>query len=108
MDADSNKIVPHSCRFFGNTANSIGALNLLSCVTFSTHLLDNDGYGSAANRWWLRRVLALALCIMSGLMSLVVVEQARTIDSQRVLIHQLFQDSLALNAAKMKLAQSKR
>lgn len=83
-------------------------MNLLSCVTFSTHFLDVDGHSNTAKRWRLRRLLALVLCVMSGLMSLVVVEQARTIDSQRALIHQLFQDSLALNAAKMKLAQKNR
>lgn len=77
-------------------------------MTFSSQFFDADGYSNTRQRWWLRRLLALVLCIMSGLMSVVVVEQARTIDSQRVLIHQLFQDSLALNAARMKLAQKNR
>ena len=38
-------------------------------------------------------------------MSMIIIEQGHTIDSQRQLIHQLFQDSLQLNAARMKLAQ---
>ncbi len=53
----------------------------------------------------LRHSLAILLCLMSLLASLTIFEQGRTIDSQRNLIHQLFQDSLELNAAKMKLAQ---
>ena len=60
-----------------------------------------------ARRWLLRRLVALALCVMSGVMSLVILEQARTIDSQRHLIQQLFRDSLELNAARLKLAQAK-
>ena len=62
------------------------------------------GYHRSRN-FLLRRALVLLLCVMSGLMSLVVFEQGRTIDTQRNLIRQLFQDSLELNAAKMKLAQ---
>ena len=54
-----------------------------------------------------RRALVLLLCVISTLMSLVVIEQGRTIDSQRMLIRQLFQDSLDLNAARMKLAQKR-
>lgn len=60
-----------------------------------------------ARRWLLQRLIALTLCVMSGVMTFVIVEQARTIDSQRRLIHQLFRDSLELNAARMKLVQAK-
>jgi hypothetical protein len=77
-------------------------------VTFSVSSIALSRFPYApARRWLLRRSLALALCLMSGLMSLVIIEQARTIDSQRQLIHQLFRDSLELNAARMKLVQSK-
>jgi hypothetical protein len=61
-----------------------------------------------ARRWLLRRLIAIVLSVMSGVMALVVVQQNRTIDSQRQLIRQLFQDSVALNAARMKLAQRNR
>jgi hypothetical protein len=59
-------------------------------------------------RWFVRRVPAILLCIVSVLMSLVIIEQGRTIDSQRQLIRQLFHDSIELNAARLKLAQPKR
>lgn len=65
------------------------------------------GYHRSRN-FLLRRVLVLILCVMSGLMSVVVFEQGRTIDTQRNLIRQLFQDSLELNAARMKLANLNR
>ena len=64
------------------------------------------GYYRARNFPW-RRGLTLLLCLMSILMSLTVFEQGRTIDSQRRLIRQLFQDSLELNAARLKLAQKR-
>jgi hypothetical protein len=60
-----------------------------------------------ARRWLLQRIIALTLCVMSGVMSWVIVEQSRTIDSQRQLIHQLFRDSLELNAARIKMVQAK-
>ena len=81
--------------------------HLLTEVTFSAHSTTISRFSYApAKRWLLRRLLALALCVMSGLMSLVIIEQAHTIDSQRQLIHQLFRDSLELNAARMKMVQS--
>ncbi len=42
------------------------------------------------------------------LMSLLVVQQSRTINSQKFLIRQLFRDSLELNTMKMQQAQSAR
>ena len=90
------------------TENFSDLPHLLTEVTFSTSSTAISRVPCApARRWLLRRLLALALCVMSGLMSLVILEQARTIDSQRQLIHQLFRDSLELNAARMKLVQSK-
>ena len=54
-----------------------------------------------------RMVTALALAVC-GLVLFVVHEQARTIEAQRVLIHDLFQDSLQLNAIKQKQQEQKR
>ncbi len=52
-------------------------------------------------------ILVVLFLISYGLMTMLIVEQGRTIDSQRALIHQLFQDSLELNAAKVKLVQKR-
>lgn len=77
-------------------------------MTFSVNSLALSRLDCApARRWLFRRLLAIVLCLVSGLMSLVIVEQGRTINYQRQLIHQLFRDSLALNAARLKLALSK-
>jgi hypothetical protein len=43
-------------------------------------------------------VLVVLFLVSYGLMAMLVVEQGRTIDTQRNLIHQLFQDSAALTA----------
>ncbi len=52
---------------------------------------------------WLRRQgLTVIFCFIYVVMSLLIVEQGRTIDSQRKLIRQLFHDSLELTAVKMK------
>jgi hypothetical protein len=49
-----------------------------------------------------RRHLVIALLATTVIfMSLLIFQQGRTIDSQRVLIHQLFRDSLELNAMKV-------
>ncbi len=53
-----------------------------------------------------RQAVICVLVFGYVLMSLLVVQQARTIDSQRFLIKQLFRDSLELNAMKMQQAQS--
>jgi hypothetical protein len=47
-------------------------------------------------------VLVVLFLISYGLMSLLVVEQGRTIDSQKNLIRDLFNDSVQLNAMKIK------
>lgn len=109
MDADSSKNMPGSLSLFPAMGNFRHRPGLLWYVTFSSASLALPRVnGAQARRWLLRRMVAIALSIMSGLMALVVVQQNRTIDSQRQLIRQLFQDSLALNAARMKLAQNKR
>jgi len=50
-------------------------------------------------------VLILLFLVSYGLMTLLIVEQGRTIDSQRTLIHQLLVDSFQLSALRGKAAQ---
>jgi hypothetical protein len=52
-----------------------------------------------------RQTIIIVLLFSCGLLSLLIMQQARTIDSQRTLIKQLFQDSLELNALKMQKVQ---
>jgi hypothetical protein len=47
-------------------------------------------------------VLTVLFLISYALMTMLIVEQGRTIDSQRVLIHELFRDSQELSAVKQK------
>jgi hypothetical protein len=47
-------------------------------------------------------ILIVLFLISYGLMSMLVVEQGRTIESQRALIHDLFSDSSQLTAMKLK------
>jgi hypothetical protein len=51
-------------------------------------------------RGWLPLLTVLFL-ISYGLMTMLIVEQGQTIESQRVLIHELYRDSEALSASKM-------
>ncbi len=53
-----------------------------------------------------RHAIILVLVFGYLLMSLLVVQQGRTINSQRFLIRQLFRDSLELNAMKVQQAQA--
>ncbi len=50
-------------------------------------------------------LLVILFIVSYGILTLLVFEQGRTIDSQRVLIRQIFQDSMQLNALKNKLAR---
>lgn len=52
-------------------------------------------------------LLVVLFLLSYGLMALLVVEQSRTIDSQRALIHNLFSDSKQLSALKGKAFQDK-
>ncbi len=47
-------------------------------------------------------VLTVLFLISYALMTMLIVEQGRTIDSQRILIHELFRDSQELSAVKQK------
>ncbi len=51
------------------------------------------------------RRLSIVLCVAFVFMSYLCFQQGRTIASQRTLIHALFQDSLELNAIKVKHIQ---
>lgn len=53
-------------------------------------------------------VLTVLFCISYGLMTMLIVEQGRTIESQRALLHELFRDSIALNKYKAKELQEQR
>jgi hypothetical protein len=50
-------------------------------------------------------VLTILFLVSYGLLTMLVVEQGRTIDSQRSLIHLLFSDSVQLSSIKGKAAQ---
>ncbi len=58
-------------------------------------------------RGWLP-LLTVLFCISYGLMTMLIVEQGRTIDSQRDLIRELFKDSMALNNYKIKALREQR
>lgn len=53
-----------------------------------------------------RHLISLVLVIGYVLMSMLVAQQSRTIESQRTLIKQLFKDSLELNAMKIQKVQA--
>ena len=57
-------------------------------------------------RGWLPLLTVLFL-ISYGLMTMLIVEQGSTIESQRVLIRELFRDSTELSATKMKAQQER-
>lgn len=58
------------------------------------------------NTRWIRRYgLTVVFVVVYCAMSLVIVLQGRTIESQRTLIRQLFHDSLELNALKIQRFQ---
>ncbi len=58
-----------------------------------------------SNSWLQRNALVIILLFSYVLMSLLVLEQRRTITTQQTLIHQLFQDSVQLNALRVHIAQ---
>jgi hypothetical protein len=58
-------------------------------------------------RGWLP-LLTILFCISYGLMTMLIVEQGSTIESQRNLIRELFRDSSELTATKMKALKDKR
>jgi hypothetical protein len=65
-----------------------------------------DAPHARKNRGWLP-LLTILFLISYGLMTMLIVEQGETIESQRALIRELFRDSAELSATKMKAAQEK-
>jgi len=57
-------------------------------------------------RGWLP-LLTILFCLSYGLMTMLIVEQGSTIESQRALIRELFRDSSELTATKMKALKDK-
>jgi hypothetical protein len=53
-------------------------------------------------------ILTVLFCVSYGLLTMLVVEQGRTIDSQRALIRELFRDSMALNKYRARELQEQR
>ena len=66
--------------------------------------LTGDNATSKSSRSLLP-VLTILFLVSYGLLTMLVVEQGRTIDSQRGLIHLLFSDSVQLSSIKGKAAQ---
>jgi hypothetical protein len=52
-------------------------------------------------------LLTVLFCLSYGLMTMLIVEQGATIESQRALIRELFRDSTELSAMKMKAQQER-
>ena len=52
-------------------------------------------------------LLTILFCISYSLMTMLIIEQGSTIESQRALIRELFHDSSELSASKMKALQGK-
>ena len=72
--------------------------------TTDSDQLTTIGPSPAKKHGWLP-ILVVLFLISYGLMTMLIVEQGRTIESQRALIHELFQDSRELSAVKMKAQQ---
>ena len=66
-----------------------------------------DAPARPQKRGWLPLLTVLFL-ISYALMTMLIVEQGQTIESQRVLIHELFRDSSELTAMKLKAQQAAR
>lgn len=68
--------------------------------------ISNSAAAEPKKRGWLPLLTVLFL-ISYALMTMLIIEQGRTIDSQRVLIRELFRDSTELSASRMKASQEK-
>ena len=69
-----------------------------------TAVAPTDAPVAAKKHGWLPLLTVLFL-ISYGLMTMLIVEQGRTIESQRALIRELFRDSKELSAVRMRAAQ---
>jgi hypothetical protein len=84
----------HLVTLFDNQALSIGSAT-------------DSSAAPSQKRGWLPLLTVLFL-ISYGLMTMLIVEQGQTIESQRALIRELFRDSTELSAVKMKARQELR
>lgn len=64
-------------------------------------------FGARVESWFKKRAILLLLMVAYLLTASVVVEQRQTIESQRVLIRDLFHDSMELTQIKIKQAAAK-
>src|ERR1700758_2122550 len=76
-------------------------LTTLFGIVDSAELKNFEAPAAPRKRGWLPLLTVLFL-ISYGLMTMLIVEQGRTIQSQRSLIYELFGDSTQLSAIKMK------
>jgi hypothetical protein len=65
------------------------------------HILRTENRTVRNVKWQMRNVIIAALVIGCGTLTAVTIQQAHTIEVQRTLIHQLFQDSIQLGALRM-------
>jgi len=90
-----------------NSMVACGSRQLTGCyltTLFGTVAQTQELADSAATprkHGWLPLLVVLFL-ISYGLMTMLIVEQGRTIESQRALIHELFRDNTQLNAVRTK------
>ena len=81
-----------------------GCILKIEFGTTATNPITTIEPAPAKKHGWLP-ILVVLFLISYGLMTMLIVEQGRTIDSQRTLIRELFHDSTELSAVKMKAQQ---
>jgi hypothetical protein len=86
--------------------HSLGCLRVVRAHRSGCHLWNLTGDNATfKSRRSLLPVLTILFLVSYGLLTMLVVEQGRTIDSQRSLIHLLFSDSVQLSSIKGKAIQ---
>jgi len=93
--------------FRGKKRSGCYLTTLFGNLEITTAIAPADAPRPQRKHGWLP-VLTVLFCISYGLMTMLIVEQGRTIDSQRALIRELFRDSMALNATRLKALQEQR
>jgi hypothetical protein len=90
------------------TRGFLRAANRISCVyvTFRETNMATAALPLPAQQWLRRHWLSVVMLTAYLLLSLLIIEQGRTIDAQRTLIRKLFSDSLQLNALKVEKQQA--
>jgi len=82
-------------------------LTTLFTSTEITTAAPIDAQSAPKRRGWLP-LLTVLFCVSYALMTMLIVEQGSTIESQRTLIKELLRDSTELSATKMKAIQNQR